>query len=55
MADAQKFKNLVHYICWKCSGDPTVLGSVKLNKALWLSDLVSYYRLGHPMQQMPDT
>jgi hypothetical protein len=49
MPTAQTFKNLVHYICWKCSDEPTALGSVKLNKALWLSDLIAYYRLGHPI------
>ncbi len=41
-----KFKSLVHYICWRCSGDPSKLGSVKLNKALWLSDLTAYRASG---------
>jgi len=46
MYDSKKFKNLVHYICWKCSDDPSKLGSVKLNKTLWLSDLSAYYNTG---------
>lgn len=49
MFNPQKFKSLVHYICWKCSDDPSKLGSVKLNKAVWLSDLRAYYGLGHPI------
>src|SRR5258706_10305733 len=36
-----KFKALVHYICEKAE-DPSVLGSVKLNKVLWYSDAVHY-------------
>jgi len=47
--DRPKFKSLVHYICWRCSGDPSKLGSVKLNKTLWLSDLAAYYHRGHPI------
>jgi hypothetical protein len=27
--DREKFKALIHYICWRCQ-DPTKLGSVKL-------------------------
>ena len=36
-----KFKALVHYICEKAT-DPSVLGSVKLNKVLWYSDAIHY-------------
>lgn len=36
-----KFKALVHYICDKAT-DPSVLGSVKLNKVLWYSDAINY-------------
>lgn len=46
--DRQKFKALVHYICWRCE-DPTKLGSVKLYKSLWLSDFRAYYELGEPV------
>lgn len=44
-----KFKSLVHYICWRYADDPAKLGAVKLNKALWLSDLSAYYALGKPI------
>jgi Protein of unknown function (DUF4065) len=36
----QKLEVLAHYICYKCQ-DPTVLGSTKLNKILWYSDVIS--------------
>jgi Protein of unknown function (DUF4065) len=44
-----RFKKLVHYICARFSSDPTKLGAVQLNKALWLADLRAYYHLGHPI------
>jgi hypothetical protein len=44
-----KFKPLVHYICWRYRNDPSKLGAVKLNKALWLSDLAAFYYLGKPI------
>ncbi len=47
--DMNKFKMLVHYICWRYSSSPSKLGVVKLNKALWLSDLSAYYALGRPI------
>ena len=37
----QKFKTLVHFIISKCD-DPMRLGSVRLNKALWFSDVHIY-------------
>jgi len=46
MFDRDKFKSVVHYVCWRCSDEPSKLGSVKLNKTLWLSDLAAYYRRG---------
>jgi hypothetical protein len=47
MFDRQKFKALVHYICYRRSVvDPSSLGAVKLNKILWYSDLAAYYELG---------
>jgi hypothetical protein len=46
--DRDKLKALVHYICWKCS-DPAVLGAIKLNKALWVSDLWAYVQWGMPI------
>ncbi len=36
-----KLKTLVHYICEKAD-DPSVLGSIKLNKVLWYSDVIHY-------------
>ncbi len=47
--DREKFKTLVHYICWRCRVDPSKLGSVKLNKVLWLSDFTAYYNKGQSM------
>jgi len=43
--DRQKFKSLVHYICWKVD-DPEKLGATKLNKICWLADFTAYYDLG---------
>jgi hypothetical protein len=37
----QKFKELVHYICEKAE-EPSCLGSIKLNKVLWYSDVINY-------------
>lgn len=45
--DKEKFKNLVLYVCAKC--DPKELGSTKLNKLLWYSDMFSYLYLGKPI------
>ncbi len=47
--DMQKFKDLIHYVCWRCGDDPSKLGSVKLNKILWLADFSSFYRYGEPI------
>src|SRR5271165_7126802 len=44
--DREKFKKLVHYVCWRCGCDPSKLGAVKLNKILWLSELSMYYTTG---------
>jgi len=44
---ADKFKTLVHYICYKC--DRQDLGATKLNKALWFSDLWFYVQRGRPI------
>ncbi len=49
MFDRQKFKKLVHYICFRRKDNPSSLGYVKLNKILWLSDFVSFYRLGESL------
>lgn len=39
----QKLKNIVHYVCRKCSSDPAKLGKLRLHKAIYLADL---YRFG---------
>lgn len=46
--DRDRFKALVHYICWRCE-DPRTLGPVKLNKALWYTDRIQYLRVGQPV------
>ncbi len=40
-----KLKALVHYVCEKAE-DPSVLGSIKLNKVLWYSDVIHYLEHG---------
>lgn len=43
--DRNTFKNLVHFVCSQCS-DTALLGATKLNKILWLSDLMVYLNTG---------
>lgn len=43
-----KFEALVHYICATCS-DLSKLGATKLNKILWLSDMLAYANHGAPI------
>ncbi len=43
-----KLKLLVHYIVAKCES-PSMLGSIKLNKVLWVSDLWAYVAWGQPI------
>ena len=45
----EKFKRLVHYVCFRRSNAPETLGAVKLNKILWLADLSAFYDFGHPI------
>jgi hypothetical protein len=42
-----KFKALVHYICYRADKDD--LGATKLNKTLWYVDLWVYLINGSPM------
>jgi hypothetical protein len=44
----EKLKALVHYVIAKCD-NPRILGSIKLNKVLWVSDLWAYVSWGHPI------
>lgn len=48
MSDS-KFKTLVHYVCARSEENFGDLGSVKLNKILWLSDLIAYASSGEPI------
>ncbi|HEY5382513.1 MAG TPA: Panacea domain-containing protein [Acidobacteriaceae bacterium] len=51
MADREKFKALIHYVC---SQSPSLrsLGKVKLNKILWFAERDCYLR-GEPISQVP--
>lgn len=42
----RKFTALVHYIIDQCSDNPTQLGTIRLNKALWYSDVTAYKHYG---------
>ncbi len=42
MFNQEKFKTLVHHVCWLCRDDPSKLGAVKLNKVLWFAEVVSF-------------
>src|SRR5262245_8614446 len=44
-----KLKTLIHYVAYRCIDEPAKLDSVKLNKALWFSDITSYLTLGQPI------
>jgi len=46
--DAEKFKELILYICEKSATDPN-FGATKLNKVLFLSDFWAYANLGNPI------
>lgn len=50
--DADKFRALVHYICWKAQ-DPTKLGATKLNKVLWFVDTIAFVKHGHSVTGAP--
>ena len=45
------FKTLVHYVCDRCTDDPTKLGATKLNKILWMSDVLAYVSMGQPITE----
>jgi hypothetical protein len=46
--DREKFKALVHYICWSVP-DPKKLGAIKLNKILWATDFSHFYTTGESL------
>ena len=41
----EKYKHFVHHIIEE-SSNPDMLGAIRLNKALWFSDIVSYLDCG---------
>jgi uncharacterized phage-associated protein len=42
----ENFKKLLHYVCDKTSEQPELLGSTKLNKVLWYTDLLAFVNHG---------
>lgn len=44
----EKLKTAVHYVSAKAT-NPSVLGSIKLNKVLWYSDTIHYMVHGNPI------
>lgn len=42
----EKFKSLVHFIVHECQDNPSRLGAVRLNKALWFTDMLAYQANG---------
>jgi hypothetical protein len=48
MYDAEKFKELVQYVCSICP-NPDKLGAIKLNKILWYSELSAFLHLEKPI------
>ena len=49
MAAYAKFKDLVHYIVYECKDRPDRLGAVRLNKALWYTDVGAFKEHGKPI------
>jgi len=47
--DTSKLKALIHYVAYRCIDEPGKLDSVKLNKALWFSDIGAYLAFGEPI------
>lgn len=44
----ERFRALVHYVCWICE-DPRTLGPHRLNRVLWYSDRNVYLEAGRPL------
>ncbi|MDE0254302.1 MAG: Panacea domain-containing protein [Rhodospirillaceae bacterium] len=42
----KKYEALVHYIIHECRDHPERLGAIRLNKALWFSDVIAYQTEG---------
>lgn len=45
----EKLKALVHFIVHECRDDPGRLGAIRLNKALWFTDMWAYQETGRPV------
>jgi hypothetical protein len=45
----EKFKALVHFMVHECREHPGRLGAIRLNKALWYTDVVAYKMNGVPV------
>lgn len=45
--DREKLSELIVYVCSRC--EPSQLGAVKLHKALYFSDMISYIKVGQPI------
>lgn len=45
----EKFEALVHFLIHECREHPSRLGAVRLNKALWYTDVSSYQMTGMPV------
>lgn len=41
-----KLKALVHYLVYLCRDNPGRLGSIRLNKSLWFTDVIAYHEDG---------
>lgn len=48
MFNREKFKKLVHYVCWKCE-DFSSLGAIKLNKILLYTERDYFLKTGESM------
>jgi hypothetical protein len=46
LMNRSKFKSLVHYVIASRCDAPETLGAVKLNKVLWLSELMAFHQRG---------
>ncbi len=42
----EKFKALVHFVVHECQDNPSKLGAIRLNKALWYTDVAAYRATG---------
>lgn len=47
--NTDKLKTLIHYVAYRCIDEPHKLDQVKLNKALWFSDIAAYVERGQPI------